>query len=96
MEVVIVSSDALFITAVEGLAGAMGHTTRSEASAGGPVPGGLFVVDGAVPGFERVLEAAGEALMRTAARGTGAARFYPRRALAQELPRLLREYGAPT
>jgi len=104
MQIVVVSADRLFITAVQGLAGAMGHTVRVSALLADVPAYDLLIVDGALEGA--LLGVGGEppTAMRTAifapeillaaAHATGVAHIHLRSSLAHHLPRLLSEYAS--
>lgn len=100
------SKDLMFFTAVEGVAGAMGHRARQAeelAEIGSP---DLLIADFASDAFDVAAMAAVSDPVRTAiftphgrvevftgARANGIAHVYRRGALAQELPRILAEYA---
>jgi len=106
MDVCVLSADLMFFSAVEGVAGAMGHRARqveSVAEIGRP---DLLIADLAHEGFDLDAIAAAFDPARTAvfaphvrveaftgARASGIAHVYRRGALAAELPRLLSEYA---
>jgi hypothetical protein len=107
MDVCVLSRDLMFFTAVEGVAGAMGHRARQAetlADVGAP---DVLIADFAFDGFDvGAVAAAGDPLRTaifaphgkvevfTGAHANGIAHVYRRGALATELPRLLAEYAA--
>lgn len=106
MDVCVLSRDLMFFTAVEGVAGAMGHQARQAetlAAVGGPA---ILIADFVSTPIDIDALAAAFDPLRTAifvphervevftkARACGIANVYRRGALATELPRLLGEYA---
>ena len=105
MDVCVLSSDLMFFTAVEGVAGAMGHRARQVETLEAVGSADLLIADlgsakvapaeiaGAFDPMRTVVFAPHvnvEAF--TGARAAGIAHVYRRGALAAELPRLLAEY----
>lgn len=105
MDVCVLSTDLMFFSAVEGVAGAMGHRSRQVETVGEIGRADLLIADLAHEGFDVNAIVAAFDPMRTAvfaphvrvevftdARASGIAHVYRRGALAAELPRLLSEY----
>jgi hypothetical protein len=106
MDVCVLSRDLMFFSAVEGVAGAMGHRARQVediAEVGQPA---ILIADFVSEPLDVAVLAATCDPLRTAiftphervdvftaARANGIAHVYRRGALAQELPRLLQEYS---
>lgn len=106
MDVCVLSRDLMFFTAVEGVAGAMGHTARQAetlASVGAPdlliadfVSTAVDIVEmaQAFDPLRTVIFAPHERVeVFTGARAHGIAGVFRRGALPTELPRLLAEYA---
>lgn len=102
MEVVVVSSDLQFVSAVQALAGAMGHNVRTTRGVAGDLAGELVVLDFGTlentDGLDRcevLRTVAFVPLSRpermVAAQALGIRGVFARGALAVELPRLLGE-----
>jgi hypothetical protein len=106
MDVCVLTGDLMFFTAVEGVAGAMGHVARQvETLDGIGQPDVLFVdmstarmgVSAIAAAFEPLRTAIFTPHERvdvfTAARAHGIAHVHRRGALASELPRIIAEYA---
>ncbi len=107
VDVCVLSRDLMFFTAVEGVAGALGHRPRHAESLGDIQSPDLLIVDFGSASFDVAALAAAFDPLRTAiftphvrtdvftaARAHGIAHVYRRGALATELPRLMAEYAA--
>lgn len=107
MDVCVLSKDLMFFSAVEGVAGAMGHPARQVESIDAIGEPGLLIVDlgslDAEPGdvalaFDPMRTAVFAPHVKvgafTGSRAAGIAHVYRRGALATELPRLLAEYAS--
>jgi hypothetical protein len=107
MDVCVLSTDLMFFSAVEGVAGAMGHRARQVESVGEIGQPDLLIADLAHGEFDLTAIAHAFDPARTAvfaphvdveafvgARASGFAHVYRRGALATELPRLLSDYGS--
>ena len=105
MEVCVLTRDLMFFSAVEGVAGAMGHRARQAESLAEVGKPDLLIVDLGQAAFAPGDIALAFDPLRTAifaphvqvetfnsARASGFAHVYRRGALAIELPRLLSEY----
>ena len=106
MHVAVLTRDLMFFSAVEGVAGAMGHRAEQVEDVSSAGEFGLLVADlsGVAPGDVPAIAALDplrtaafvphvQVEMLAAARAAGIAHVYRRGALANELPGLLREYG---
>lgn len=107
MDVCVLSKDLMFFSAVEGVAGAMGHRARQVETTEEVGAPDLLVVDlGSLEAEPQAIASAFDP-MRTAvfaphvkaeaftgSRAAGIAHVYRRGALATELPRLLAEYAS--
>jgi hypothetical protein len=104
VDVCVLTADNIFFSAVEGIAGAMGHLARRVEAAGDVGSPDLLVIDHATAPPLPIWESAGVRAdpLRTAvfappallanARATGAAHVHLRTTLAVELPRILAQY----
>ncbi|MCK6564874.1 MAG: hypothetical protein HUU14_00140 [Dehalococcoidia bacterium] len=103
------SRDLMFFTAVEGIAGAMGHRARQAETLDAVGQPDLLIADFASASIDAGALASAFDPMRTvvfaphtlidaftSARAHGLAGVFRRGALAAELPRLLTEYSAGT
>ncbi len=108
IDVCVLSRDLMFFTAVEGVAGAMGHRARQAESLREVGAPDVLIADFASDAFDMSAVAAISDPLRTAifaphgktevftgARANGIGHVYRRGALATELPRLLAEYAVP-
>lgn len=106
MDVCVLSRDLMFFSAVEGVAGAMGHRTRQAEDLGSVGTPDVLIADYvSFPVDITALVATADPLRTaiftphervevfTGARANGIAHVYRRGALATELPRLLAEYA---
>lgn len=106
MDVCVLSEDLIFFTAVDGVAGAMGHKARQAESLKAIGAPDVLIADFASGSIEIAALAATFDPLRTAvftphtrvevftgARAHGIAHVHRRGALAVELPRILREYA---
>lgn len=106
MDVCVLTTDLMFFSAVEGVAGAMGHRARQAERVEGIGEPALLIADLAHEAFDLDAVAGAFDPARTAvfaphvrveaftgARAAGFAHVYRRGALAAELPRLLSEYA---
>lgn len=105
MDVCVLTANLLFYSAVEGVAGAMGHKARQAESVDEVGNPDLLIADGSM-GVEapdlasrtdpiRIAYFAQghDPAMMSAARACGIAHVYRRGALADELPRIIAEYA---
>src|SRR5689334_9557170 len=102
MDIAVLSGDLMFFSAVEGVAGAMGHRARQVESVSEIGAPAMLVVDARAEQFDVASVAAAFDPLRTAlfaphehvavfaaARASGIAHVHRRGALASELPRLI-------
>jgi len=107
MDVCVLSKDLMFYSAVEGVAGAMGHRARQVESIDAIAEAALLIVDlGSLEAEPAEIATAFDPLRTavfaphvkveafTGSRAAGIAHVYRRGALATELPRLLAEYAS--
>lgn len=106
MEIVVVSTDSLFVSAVQGLAGAMGHHATASAEAGAAATGALLILDfgsvdpdsasfdGCDPLRTVAFVPASQPGRMATAQSLGIAGVFARGALPVELPRLLATFEA--
>ncbi len=105
MDVCVLTTNLLFYSAVEGVAGAMGHKARQVESVDEVGKPDLLIADGSMGVDVPDLAARADPLriaffalghdaqMMSAARANGIAHVYRRGALADELPGILSEYA---
>ncbi len=106
MDVCVLSKDLIFFSAVEGVAGAMGHSTRQAESLDAIGLPDVLIADFASLSIDVAALVAASDPMRTviftphgrvevftSARANGVAQVHRRGALAVELPRILAEYA---
>jgi len=106
VDVCVLSKDLIFFSAVEGVAGAMGHVARQAESLDAVGKPDVLIADFVsvaidVPGLLDVSDPLRTAIFTphervevfSAARANGVAHVYRRGALAVELPRILSEYA---
>lgn len=105
MDVCVLTANLLFYSAVEGVAGAMGHKARQAESVEAVGKPDLLIADGSMGVDVPDLASRADPLriayfaqghdpaMMSAARATGIAHVYRRGALAEELPGIISEYA---
>ncbi len=105
MDVCVLTKNMLFYSAVEGVAGAMGHKARQAEALEEVGKPDLLIADGSmgldVPELAAIAEpmriayfALGhDAEMMSTARANGIPHVYRRGALAEQLPRIIAEYA---
>jgi hypothetical protein len=106
MDVCVLSKDLIFFSAVDGVAGAMGHKARQAESLETIGTPDILIADFVSPAVDVAALATGFDPLRTAiftphervdvfaaARANGIAHVHRRGALATELPRILTEYA---